>query len=186
VFGNCALLGYYAACSGQFLTNVSVQSTGPIFKGRKGLDIHEFVHRAIIMNTTNEMQLYRFIIPSQPYMFLGDVFAHHQEHLTVFTASGNIHQCRCRLVSWMSWNFKFSTVQKYVAVQVFSERYCTVQEVWCCIVNRFKTVIDFVTVQIYCCQRWHSDRSTTVHMCRHFVVCNYTQYTDTCSADSVI
>jgi len=29
----------------------------------------------------------------------GDVFAHHQEHLTVFTASGNIHQCRCRLVS---------------------------------------------------------------------------------------
>jgi len=22
----------------------------------------------------------------------GDVFAHHQEHLTVFTASGNIHQ----------------------------------------------------------------------------------------------
>jgi hypothetical protein len=22
---------------------------------------------------------------------LGDVFAHHQEHLTVFTASGNIH-----------------------------------------------------------------------------------------------
>ena len=34
----------------------------------------------------------------------GDVFAHHQEHLTVFTAPGNIHQCRCRLVSWMSWN----------------------------------------------------------------------------------
>ena len=31
--------------------------------------------------------------------FSGDVFAHHQEHLTVFTASVNIHQCRCRLVS---------------------------------------------------------------------------------------
>jgi hypothetical protein len=25
----------------------------------------------------------------------GDVFAHHQEHLNVFTASGNVHQCRC-------------------------------------------------------------------------------------------
>jgi len=24
----------------------------------------------------------------------GDVFAHHQEHLTVFTASGSIHSCR--------------------------------------------------------------------------------------------
>ena len=34
------------------------------------------------------------------------VFAHHQEHLTVFTASGNIHQCRCRLVSWISYNVK--------------------------------------------------------------------------------
>jgi len=37
---------------------------------------------------------------------MGDVFAHHQEHLTVFTASGNIHQCCCRLVWWMSWNCK--------------------------------------------------------------------------------
>jgi len=34
----------------------------------------------------------------------GDVFAHHQEHLTVFTASGNVHQYGCRLVSWMGWN----------------------------------------------------------------------------------
>jgi len=34
----------------------------------------------------------------------GDVFAHHQEHFTVFTSSGYIHHCRCRLVSWMSWN----------------------------------------------------------------------------------
>jgi hypothetical protein len=34
----------------------------------------------------------------------GDVLAHHQELLTVFTISGNIHQCRCRLVSRMSFN----------------------------------------------------------------------------------
>jgi hypothetical protein len=37
-------------------------------------------------------------------MFRAMFCAHYQEHLTAFTASGNIHQCRCRLVSWMSWN----------------------------------------------------------------------------------
>jgi len=31
--------------------------------------------------------------------FSGDVFAHHQEHLTVFTAPGSVHRCRCQLVS---------------------------------------------------------------------------------------
>jgi hypothetical protein len=57
------------------------------------------------MNTTNKMQLYRLIYYSQLAQHVwGGVFAHHQEHLTVFTASGNVHQCRCRLVSWMSWN----------------------------------------------------------------------------------
>src|SRR5215475_1223463 len=36
----------------------------------------------------------------------GDVFAHHQEHLAVFTVSVNVHQCRCRrLVSWKSCNY---------------------------------------------------------------------------------
>ena len=34
----------------------------------------------------------------------GDVFAHHQEHLTVFTASDIVHRYCCRLVSWMRWN----------------------------------------------------------------------------------
>jgi hypothetical protein len=69
------------------------------------VDVHESVHRDINMNTTNEMQLYRFLcyFCSAKHVS-GDVFAHHQEPLTVFTASGNIHQCRCRLVLWMSWN----------------------------------------------------------------------------------
>ena len=31
----CALLGCYAACSGQFLTDVSGQPVGPIFKGQE-------------------------------------------------------------------------------------------------------------------------------------------------------
>jgi hypothetical protein len=41
------------------------------------------------MNTTNEMQLYRLIYYSKSALHVsGDVLAHHQENLTVFTASG--------------------------------------------------------------------------------------------------
>jgi hypothetical protein len=44
------------------------------------------------------MQLCRLIYYSLSSVHvLGDVFAHHQEHLTVFTASGNIHQFRYQL-----------------------------------------------------------------------------------------
>ena len=69
------------------------------------LDIHEFVHRDTIMKVTNKMPLYRLIYYSKSALHVsGDVFAHHQEHLTVFTVSGSIHQSCCRLVSWMSWN----------------------------------------------------------------------------------
>jgi hypothetical protein len=51
------------------------------------------------------MQLYRLIYYSQSALHVsGDVFAHYQEDLTVFTASGNIHQCLSRLVSWKIWN----------------------------------------------------------------------------------
>jgi hypothetical protein len=57
----------------------------------------------LIMNTANKMQRYRLIYYSKSALHVsGDVFAHHQEHLTVFTASGSIHPSRCRLVSWMS------------------------------------------------------------------------------------
>jgi len=34
----------------------------------------------------------------------GDVSAHHQEHVTVFTVSGSVHPSCCRLVSLTSWN----------------------------------------------------------------------------------
>jgi hypothetical protein len=70
-------------------------------------EVHVSVHRDIIMNSTNKMQLCRLLYYSLSALHVsGDVFAHHQEHLTVFTVSGNIHQCRCRLVSWMSWNLE--------------------------------------------------------------------------------
>jgi hypothetical protein len=56
----------------------------------------------IIMKVTNKMQLYRLIYYSYSALHVsGDVFAHHQEHLTVFTVSGSIHPSSCRLVSWM-------------------------------------------------------------------------------------
>jgi len=58
-----------------------------------------------IMKVTNKMKLCRLIYYSKSALRVsGDVFAHHQEHLTVFTVSGSIHQFRCRLVSWMSFN----------------------------------------------------------------------------------
>jgi len=66
-------------------------------------DVHESVHRDMITKVTNNMQLYRLIYYSKSALHvLGDVFAHHQEHLTVFTVSGSILSSRCRLVSWMS------------------------------------------------------------------------------------
>jgi len=62
------------------------------------------VHRDIIMNTTNEMQLYRLICYSLSALHvLGHVFAHHQEHLTVFTVSGSVHSSCCRpAATWMN------------------------------------------------------------------------------------
>jgi hypothetical protein len=54
------------------------------------------------MKATNKMQMYTLIYYSHLTLHvLGDVFAHHQEHFTVFTASGSVHSSRCRLVSWM-------------------------------------------------------------------------------------
>jgi len=58
-----------------------------------------------IMNVTNTMQLYRLIYFTLSDLHVsGDVFAHHQEHLTVFTVSGSIYPGCYRLVSWSSIN----------------------------------------------------------------------------------
>jgi len=59
------------------------------------LNVNESVHRDIITKTTNKMLLCRLIYYSLSALRVsGDVFAHHQEHLTV---------CKV-LVSWMRWN----------------------------------------------------------------------------------
>ena len=52
-----------------------------------------------------KMQLFGLFICTQSPLYVSvDVFAHHQEHVTVFTASDIVHLCCCRLVSWMRWN----------------------------------------------------------------------------------
>ena len=53
---------------------------------------------------TNKMQLFGLFICTQSALHVsGDVFAHHQEHLTVFKASDIDHVCCCRPVSWKRW-----------------------------------------------------------------------------------
>jgi len=48
---------------------------------------------------TNKMQIFGLFICTQPALHVsGDVFAHHREHLNVFTASGIVH-CNDRLYS---------------------------------------------------------------------------------------
>jgi len=58
--------------------------------------------RASWYNYENNQQdaLYRLIYYSKSVLYVwGDVFVHHQEHLTVFTVSGSVHPSCCRLVS---------------------------------------------------------------------------------------
>jgi hypothetical protein len=44
------------------------------------------------MKVTNKMQPYRLIYYSKPTLHVsGDVYAHHQEYLTVFTVYGSIN-----------------------------------------------------------------------------------------------
>jgi len=66
-------------------------------------DVPESVGLDTIMKLTNNMQLYRLIYYSKSAVHVsGDIFAHHQERLTVFTVFGSIHPSCCRLVSPMS------------------------------------------------------------------------------------
>ena len=66
-------------------------------------DVHESVHRDTIVKVTNKIQLYRLIYYSKSAVRVsGDIFAHHQEHFTIFKVSGSIHPSGNRLVSWLS------------------------------------------------------------------------------------
>jgi hypothetical protein len=79
--------------------------------------------RASWYNYENNQQdaLYRLIYYAKSALHVsGDVFAHHQKHLTVFTISGSVHPNCCRLVSRMSWN---------CAAWVNTSRYCKYSQV---------------------------------------------------------
>jgi len=55
----------------------------------------------------------------------GEVFAHHQDNLTVFTASGIAHVCCCQPVSWTRWNsFQTRPWQRPAATLVEYIRSC--------------------------------------------------------------
>ena len=76
------------------------------------------------MKITNKMQLYGLIYYSKSALHVsGDVCAHHQELLTVFTVSGSTHPHSCRLVSWMSFT-SFKTPHQPAATWVNTTRYC--------------------------------------------------------------
>jgi len=76
------------------------------------------------------MQLYRLIYYSYSALHVsGDVFAHHQEHLTVITVSGCIHPSRCRLVMWMSWKFQRVYDTSRQRHWVNTTRYCNYSQV---------------------------------------------------------
>ena len=98
---------------------------------RYKLDFHESVHRDTITKVTNKMQIYRLIYYFKSALHVsGDVFAYHQEHLTVFTVSGSIHTGCCRLVSWMSWNFVSTHPRQRPAGNwVNTTRYCKYSQV---------------------------------------------------------
>jgi len=75
-----------SGASSHFTWMVSKQ----MFPEKIWFDIHESMHRDMIMKVTNKMQLYRLIYYSYSALHVsGDVFAHHQEHLTAFTVSGS-------------------------------------------------------------------------------------------------
>ena len=59
-------------------------------------------HKEFYVNYENNQQdaLYRLIYYSKSALHVsGDVFAHHQEHLTVFTISGSVFPSCCRLAA---------------------------------------------------------------------------------------
>ena len=104
---DCPQQIYYKTPINFFFTGKNKQ-----FRHSSKFYVHKSMHRDIIMKITNKMQLYSliyFYFSLSTLHVSGDVFAHHQEHVTVFTVSGSIHPGCCRLVSWMIWNSSFNS-----------------------------------------------------------------------------
>jgi hypothetical protein len=81
----------------------NIYCTGNAFIASFTVDVCET--GCTVMKVTNKMQLYGLIYFSLSVLHVsGDIFAHHQEHLTVFTVSGSIHPGCCQQVSLMITN----------------------------------------------------------------------------------
>jgi len=78
---------------------------GDQMKHNKKFDIHISVHRNIIPNYNQQDATFLDLFISTDALYIsGDSSAHHQEHITVHTASGIVNQYCCLLLSWMRWN----------------------------------------------------------------------------------
>jgi hypothetical protein len=73
------------------------------------------LHRIYNYENNQIDALYRLIYYSTSALHVSDdVFAHHQEHLTVFTESDSVHPSCCRLMSWMSWKLTWNNKLIYI------------------------------------------------------------------------
>jgi len=93
----------------------------------------EYSSHCQLFNYENNQQdaLYRLFYYSRSALHVfGDIFVHHQEHLTVFTVSGSVHPSCCWLVSWMSWNcVPTHPRHQPAATCVNTTRYCKYSQV---------------------------------------------------------
>src|SRR5215475_5786963 len=81
-----------------------VRNKNNTFRVSVGTHSYEYMHRDTTMKVTNKMQVCRLIYYSYSALHVSDdIFAHHQEHLTVFTVSGGIHPSCCRHHPAATW-----------------------------------------------------------------------------------
>jgi len=71
--------------------------------------------KCILQLITNRVQLLWFIYFYSALHVSGDVSAHHQEHITVTTASGIGHRCCCWLGLRIGWKMTFTSVPQWYA-----------------------------------------------------------------------
>jgi hypothetical protein len=85
--------------------------------------------------------LYRFIYYSKSALHVsGDDFAHHQEHLTVFTVSGSVHTSFCRLVS-------LQETLHYITIHYITLHYITLHYITLHYVTSHHTTLHYTTLQ---------------------------------------
>jgi hypothetical protein len=65
-----------------------------------GFDIHMSVHRNIITNYSQQDAAFLEFISTDALHVSGGSSTHHQEHVTVHTASGIVKQYYCQLLPW--------------------------------------------------------------------------------------